>query len=156
MANKYTPDEDVRVFAVKLQRQARKSKNLAGLIKALTVALGAEGLNTDRTAAVLQLSRATVIRYRQEIALEARGEILPKPGSGGRRNCLMTREEEIAFIAGWKEAALRGEAVTAGKIHKDLCKIAGRQVAATTAARLLHRHGWTKLKPRSRNRKKRS
>jgi len=71
------------------------------------------------------------------------------PGKGGRRNQYLTREQEQAFLAPFFEQAKVGAIATAAQIKQAFEAQVGQEVAETTIYRLLDRHGWRKLVPRS-------
>ena len=61
----------------------------------------------------------------------------------------MTIEEETKFISSYVSDAKKGHIVTAGKIKEDFEKKVGKQVCKTSIYRLLERHNWRKIVPRS-------
>jgi len=71
------------------------------------------------------------------------------PGKGGRRHQSMTWEEEQEFLAPFFTRAERGEIATAGEIQRAFEAQIGHEVHTSTISRLLERHGWRKLMPRS-------
>ena len=66
---------------------------------------------------------------------------------GGRHHDYPTLEEERAFFA----RAERGEIATAQEIQQALEAQVQHKVHISSVYRLLHRHGWRKLAPRSRH-----
>jgi transposase len=70
-------------------------------------------------------------------------------GKGGRKNSYMTVEEETKFISAYISEAQKGHIVTAGKIKEDFEKVVGKKVHKTSIYRLLERHNWRKIVPRS-------
>jgi transposase len=70
-------------------------------------------------------------------------------GKGGRKNSYMTLEEENKFIGSYISKAQQGLIITAGEIKEDFERIVGRKVHKTSIYRLLDRHNWRKLAPRS-------
>lgn len=70
-------------------------------------------------------------------------------GKGGRRNSYMTLEEERKFINSYIAKAERGLVITTREIKEDFERIVGSKVHDTTIYRLLNRHNWRKLVPRS-------
>ncbi len=70
---------------------------------------------------------------------------------GGRYHEYLTREEEKQFLAPFWKLAEQGELTTTGTIHRAYEERVGHQVHETTIYRLLERHGWRKLFPRSRH-----
>ena len=79
----------------------------------------------------------------------ARGaEAFGKDKRGGRRRCLMTREEEGDFLDSFIEAATDASLLVVNEIKSALEERLGREVHKTTVYRMLMRHKWRKIKPR--------
>lgn len=72
-------------------------------------------------------------------------------GQGGRRRQYLTLEEEKEFLAPFFAQAERGEIATVGQIWQAYAQCVGHEVDASTVYRLLNRHGWRKLMPRSKH-----
>ncbi len=70
---------------------------------------------------------------------------------GGRYHEYLTREEEERFLAPFWEKAERGELTTTRVIHQAYEEQIGHQTHETTIYRLLARHNWRKILPRSRH-----
>jgi len=70
-------------------------------------------------------------------------------GPGGRRNEYLSKDEEAAFLAPFLERAAQGEIVTAKLIHHAFEQHLGHNVDESTIYRLLQRHQWRKVMPRS-------
>jgi len=70
-------------------------------------------------------------------------------GKGGRKNFYMTIEEENKFINSYISKAQQGLIITKGEIKEDFEKLIGKEVHKTSIYRLLDRHNWRKLVPRS-------
>jgi len=73
------------------------------------------------------------------------------PGLGGRRKSYLTKEEEISLLKELEPKANRGELTTRQQIKQAFEQKVGHKVHNTTIYRLLSRHQWRKLKPRSRH-----
>ena len=71
------------------------------------------------------------------------------PGKGGRRNQYLTREQEEQFLAPFFEQARKGTISTMATIKQAFEAQVEEEVAESTIYRLLARHGWRKLVPRS-------
>ncbi|HKF96530.1 MAG TPA: winged helix-turn-helix domain-containing protein [Gammaproteobacteria bacterium] len=70
-------------------------------------------------------------------------------GPGGRRNAYLSPDEETAFLAPFLERAAHGDIVTAKVIHHAFEQHIGHTVDESTIYRLLQRHQWRKVMPRS-------
>jgi len=68
---------------------------------------------------------------------------------GGRYHEYLTKEEEKKFLAPYWKLAEQGELTTTREIHRAYEERIGHQVHETTIYRLLERHNWRKLLPRS-------
>ena len=70
-------------------------------------------------------------------------------GQGGRKNEILTFEEEVLFLKQFFDRAIKGQIATAEEIRKAFVKQTGRKkVAKSTIYDLLKRHGWSKKKAR--------
>lgn len=78
------------------------------------------------------------------------------PKVGGRRRENMTFEEEAAFLEQFRERAEAGQVIEVSEIKKAYDKIVGHESGSSQIYYVLHRHGWRKIKPRSRHPKKAS
>ena len=113
--------------------------------KALSVILVAEyGLDADRVADTLGISRRTVFRDRSNIRNQ---DDTSKKTWGGRRNSSMTIEEEREFLCQWQEQAMKGGVLTVPPLHAALVERLGHAIPQSTTYRLLARHGWRKVEP---------
>lgn len=70
------------------------------------------------------------------------------PGTGGRRNAHMTRDEEGRFLKPFFERAATGEIATTAEIREALEEYLGTPLHHSVVYRFLDRNGWRKLKPR--------
>lgn len=135
-----------------LEKQAseavKNATTLEELRTAQAVLLPAKmGATLEQTAALLGVSRASVgllqARFRK---LQQIGPQLPR-NRGGRRNELLTREEEEAFLSPWLEQARAGGMLVVSPVRAALAERLGRPIKASVAYRLLARHGWRKVAP---------
>ena len=72
-------------------------------------------------------------------------------GKGGRRREYLTVEEEKQFLEPFLARAQAGEIATIAEIQGAFETWVGHEVDDSTIYRLLQRHGWRKLVPRSRH-----
>lgn len=70
-------------------------------------------------------------------------------GKGGRRHQYLTLHQEQEFLAPFFAQAQAGTIATATQIKQAFEAQVGTEVAESTIRRLLDRHGWRKLVPRS-------
>ena len=70
---------------------------------------------------------------------------------GGRRNEYLTLEEEAEFLHPFLDKAEAGGILNMNEIKKAFEVRVGRHVAKSTVYRMLERHDWRKVAPRSRH-----
>lgn len=108
------------------------------------------GATLEQTAAILGVGRATVARLQD--AFRKQGPGLPSARNwGGRRQSLLTAEEEGAFLKPWLEQAAAGNLVVVSPIRAALAQRLGQPVKPSVVYRLLARHGWRKVAPDTRH-----
>jgi transposase len=73
------------------------------------------------------------------------------PGTGGRRHQYLTIAEEQQFIAPFLQRAATGEIATINSIKEAFEAQVHHTVHKTTIYRLLDRHGWRKITPRTKH-----
>ena len=78
------------------------------------------------------------------------------PNRGGRHRENMTYEEEAKFLEQFMKRAEAGQIVEVSEIKKAYDEIIGHVSGSGQIYYVLHRHGWRKIKPRSRHPKKAS
>lgn len=69
-------------------------------------------------------------------------------GRGGRRQALLTEEQETQLLSAFASLAGQGGVVEASMLRRTYEEKVGAKVARSTVYRLLARHGWRKLVPR--------
>src|SRR5437588_1598856 len=87
-----------------------------------------------------------IARYNREGAA-----VIEQSTKGGRHHDYLTLEQEQAFLQPFFARAERGEIATAEQIHQAFEAYVQHSVHINSIYRLLHRHGWRKLAPRSRH-----
>jgi transposase len=109
------------------------------------------GATLEQTANVLGVGRATVPRLQAAFRKNpsARPNLLRN--WGGRRQSLLTPEEEEAFLKPWLESAAAGNLVVVSPIRAALAQRLGKPVKPSVVYRLLARHGWRKVAPDTRH-----
>lgn len=90
------------------------------------------------------LVQKMVSRYNREGA-----HAIEMKNCGGRYHEYLSPEEEIKFLAPFFQKAERGELTTVREIHIAYEEYIGNTAHETTIYRLLERHNWRKLLPRS-------
>jgi transposase len=109
------------------------------------------GTTLEQTASMLGVGRATVPRLQARFRERCRTDGPVPSRHGGRRNMLMSLEEEQAFLEPWAQRAETGGVLVISVLRAALAQRLGRPVAASVAYRLLARHGWRKVAPDTRH-----
>ena len=118
------------------------------------VQLRGEGLKSKEIAEKLSIDKRMVSKY---VSLFRKGGIKNlenKPRSG--RPAKMTYEEEEKMLAKFKEKAEAGHIIEVSEIKAEYESITGSSKSHGQIYCVLHRHGWRKIKPRSKHPKKAS
>lgn len=147
----YRFNEDQKEELKEIQ-QRTKDKNIYKRVTALL--LRAEGKSREFVAEatgykVSYLSELT--KKYKKIGLAA---IVENNYKGNRRN--MSFDEETALLDRFKKAAESGQIVSVSEIKKAYDEALGRETNASQIYKVLHRHAWRKVMPRSRHPKKAS
>ena len=108
------------------------------------------GATLEQTAAVLGVGRATVARLQTAFRKNRPGPT-PSRNWGGRRQSLLTPEEEAAFLKPWLESAATGHLVVVSPMRAALAQHLGKPIKPSVVYRLLARHGWRKVAPDTRH-----
>jgi transposase len=119
---------DKRLYAVQLRGEGRKNQEIA------------EKLDT---------SPKVVSRWVSAYANDGIGSLMGGKYGGNRRN--MSEAEEAEFLAGYREQAERGHIVETNAIKAAYEERVGHTIGGSQIYRVLRRHGWRKLMPRSRH-----
>ena len=108
------------------------------------------GATRAQTAHVLGVGRATVARL--QAACRKQGSVWHTRVRhwGGRRQALLTPEEERAFLNPWVDRAATGNRVVVSPIRAALAHRLGQPVKPSVVSRLLARHGWRTVAPDTR------
>ena len=109
------------------------------------------GATLEQTAHVLRVGRTTVARL--QAAFRKHGAAVPPAARnwGGRRQSMLTPEEERAFMKPWVARAATGHLVVVSPIRAALAQRLGQPVKPSVMYRLLARHGWRKVAPDTRH-----
>ncbi len=132
---------------------AQSATTLHELRRALSILLPAFfGATNQKTAEAIGVGHATVSRLRASFSEPKAGQDSDtKTTWGGRRNALLSFEEEQEFLAPWLAKAQQGVLVVASPIREALAKRLAQPVKASVVYRMLARHGWRKVAPDTRH-----
>jgi len=151
MASRYKFSEK-EIKEIEQARKKNKDKRAEARLKALE--LRAKGNSAKAVSAATGFHSASVTRlvakYRDG-GLEA---ISGNHYGGNRRN--MSVEAERAILEPFKEKAEKGELVDVKEITAAYQAAVDHPIGTSQIYRVLHRHGWRKVMPRSRHPKKAS
>jgi transposase len=143
---------------MKVVGQAQKAVAQATSVKELRAAQAVllpaiMGATLTQTGALLGVGRATAARLQAEFrqANKPTAAAGKQRNWGGRRNALLTVEEEEEFLAPWLEQARRGGVLVVSPLRAALAQRLGKRVKASVLYRLLARHGWRKVAPDTRH-----
>ena len=109
------------------------------------------GATLEQTAEVLGVGRATVARLQVAFRKQRSGRPAAARNWGGRRQSLLTLEEEVAFLKPWLASAATGNLVVVSPVRAALAQRLGQPVKPSVVYRLLSRHGWRKVAPDTRH-----
>lgn len=134
-----------------VQEKVRTAKNFRRQQKWLIVY---NALVDPRPAAEIALHTGTTIRSVHQVISDynrfgAAG--IETPGKGGRRKSYKSQQEEKAFLESLEPKAHKGEITTKAEVKAVWEEQLGHKVHKSTIYRLLQRHQWRKIKPRSRH-----
>lgn len=106
------------------------------------------GHTAEQAAAMFGIGLRTVFEDLDRI----RKPDMPKKGKwGGRRNGLMTFEEEQEFLDEYLDAAKEGYILSIPELHAEFNKRVGKETPKSTFYRILKKHKWRKVLPDTRH-----
>ena len=141
-----------KALVAKARRIVARTTDTEELRAAQAVLLPAVAAATlEQTAAILGVGRATVVRLQQRFRQSVRPAAARRARWGGRRQALLSVEQEAQFLAPWAEQAKQAGVLVLSPIRAALAQRLGRPVAASVVWRLLARHGWRKVAPDTRH-----
>lgn len=144
---------DMKVVS-QAQKAVAQATSLQELRAAQAVLLPAiMGATLTQTAALLGVGRATVARLQAGFRQAQKPTVAPgmQRNWGGRRNALLTVEEEQEFLAPWLEQSRSGGVLVVSPMRAALAQRLGKRVKASVLYRLLARQGWRKVAPDTRH-----
>ena len=140
--------------AIKIREYRKKNQDKRTDRRMLAVQQRSEGKRNKDIAEILGVDPRIIsqwVRMYLDGGIEA---LLPKKRSG--RPCKLTYEQEEAILNEFKEKAEAGQMIEVSEIKTAYEKTAGKSKSHGQIYRVLHRHGWRKIKPRSKHPKKAS
>ena len=140
------------VEEIKKLRKRIRDKQVDKRLQA--VQLRGEGKKNKEIAEILETSTDMVSRWISIYAKGGAAGLLPKARPGRPTN--MSFEEEARLLAEYEAKAESGEIVEVSDIKRAYEKKVGHAIGSGQIYYVLKRHGWRKIKPRSRHPKKAS
>ncbi len=120
----------------------------------LAVQLRGEGMRNKDIAEKLGIDRRMVSKYISQFRNGGIERLMKKPSPG--RPPKMSYEDEEALLSKFKEKAEAGQIIEVSTIKSEYENVNGKTKSHGQIYRVLHRHGWRKIKPRSKHPKKAS
>ena len=142
MPKRIPPPDDWAEMLPPLLKSARTATELRHVLCIwMRLALG---MTAEKIAIALGWSVRTVRQVQERFLREGKAAF-EKPGKGGRRNELMTREAESALLRRLREENFPNAVLEFRAVHQAVEKAVGREVLPSTVHRLLQRHGWQRV-----------
>ena len=113
------------------------------------VQLRGEGMKNPEIAAKLDTSPKVVSNWASAYCKGGIEALLRGQFGGNRRN--MSLAEEEAFLEPYKQQATQGQLIEVGAMRAAYEAKVGHSIGGSQIYRVLHRHGWRKVMPRSKH-----
>ena len=151
MAKSYEISES-QLLEIETARKKNRNKNIERRLYVLVMRAEGKSLEeiSEKTGYHISTASKLIARYMRD-GISAIAENHYK---GNRRN--MSFEEEAAILTPFIERAKREEMVDIKEIAAAYQKAVPHKISDTQIYYVLHRHGWSKIMPRSRHPKKAS
>ena len=138
-----------------VQEALKKEKEAKLSLKLQVLDLRVRGYKNEEIARITGYSKSRVSALVCIYAKEGMSYFLQENRkSGNRRN--MSYEEEAELLAKYEEQAKCGQIVETSEIKKAYEEKVGHTIGSSQIYRVLARHGWRKVMPRSKHPKKAS
>ena len=132
----------------------KKIKNKSEDIRLHAVELRGLGKKNKEIAEILDVHHKVVSKWISIFTKQGIQGLMNKPKGGNHKN--MTFEEEEEFLKQFEERAEKGELLTTNEIKQEYIKLVGHNIGHDQIYRVLRRHGYRKIMPRSKHPKKAS
>ena len=143
---RFTISEQEYIELKALEKQT-KDKKLSRRLKAII--LRYEGLTVKQVAEKLDLNPVSVTKMCARYRTEGLSEYARNKYTSHNRN--MSFEQEEAVLARVEKQAEEGHLMTVVEIRKELDAELGRETEPSYVYKVLKRHGWRKVMPRSKH-----
>ena len=135
---------------IEKKRKANRDKQIEKRLKVLS--MRSEGKTLEEISRATGFHRSHISNLIRKYFEEGLASISEKHYSGNRRN--MSIEEEKGFLEPYRERAEQGQLLDVREIAAAYEKKVGHRIGKGQIYRVLQRHGWRKVMPRSRHPKK--
>ena len=147
MKYKFRSEDRVEIETI---RKANRDKQTEKRLKVLS--MRCEGKTLEEISSATGFHRSHISNLIRQYFEEGLASVSEKHYTGNRRN--MSIEEERAFLEPYRERAKQGQMVEVREIAAAYEKKVGHRIGKGQIYRVLHRHGWRKVMPRSKHPKK--
>ena len=149
MKYKFSEEDYQKIMAA---RKANRDKQTDARLKVLK--LRCEGKTLAEISKETGFHLSHVSNLIRKYFQEGLSSVAEKHYPGNRRN--MTLKEETAFLEPYRERAEKGQMLDVKEIEAAYEERVGHRISSGQIYRVLQRHGWRKVMPRSRHPKKAS
>lgn len=146
MPKRYHIGEE-QVAELEAARKVNKHKNVENRLRALL--MRARGKGYGQIGEACEYHPSYVSQLVSIYCNQGLSAIIENHYTGNRRN--MSISEEEAFLAGYKRLAEKGQIIEVGEIKKAYQEKVGHSIGKGQIYRVLGRHGWRKVMPRSKH-----
>ena len=151
MAKAYKITEEI---SNEIRMIRKKIKNKSEDIRLHAVELRGLGKKNKEIAEILEIHEKVVSKWISIFSNQGTQGLMNKPKGVNHRN--MTFEQEEEFLKQFEERAKKGELLNTNEIKQEYIKLVGHNIGHEQIYRVLRRHGYRKIMPRSRHPKKAS
>ena len=151
MAKAYKITEEI---SNEIRMIRKKIKNKSEDIRLHAVELRGLGKKNKEIAEILEIHEKVVSKWISIFSNQGTQGLMNKPKAGNHRN--MTFEQEEEFLKQFEERAKKGELLSTNEIKEAYIESVGHSIGHEQIYRVLKRHGYRKIMPRSRHPKKAS
>lgn len=137
-----------------IQRRKNLTKDKNEYKRFYAIELRAKGLKVREIAEKLDVLRVTVSKWIATFKKDGADALMNKKIIGNRRN--LSIEEEKKLLSYFEEKANKGQLITVKEIEQEYIKLVGHSIGTGQIYRVLKRHNWRKVMPRSKHPKKAS
>ena len=147
MKYKFSTEDHAQIEKI---RKTNRDKQTEKRLKVLS--MRCEGKTLEEISRVTGFHRSHISNLIRKYFEEGLASISEKHYSGNRRN--MSMDEEKAFLEPYRERAEQGQMLDVREIAAAYEKKVGHRIGKGQIYRVLQRHGWRKVMPRSRHPRK--